>query len=82
MSGRYKAVPETTNNRRLVYVVIDTLTGEWMHVYDCFLWAEHKAEEMNKEWSPCTTCAFSGCSKDSDVCMNCDDRGYKSERGI
>ena len=49
MSGRYKAVPETTNNRRLVYVVIDTLTGEWMHVYDCFLWAEHKAEEMNIE---------------------------------
>lgn len=48
MSGRYKAVPETTNNRRLVYVVIDTITGEWMHVYDCFLWAEHKAEEMNK----------------------------------
>jgi hypothetical protein len=47
MSGRYKAVPETTNNRRLVYVVIDTLTGEWLHVYDCFLWAEKKAEEMN-----------------------------------
>ena len=49
MSGRYKAVPETTNNRRLVYVVIDTLTGEWMHVYDCFLWAEHKAEEMKED---------------------------------
>lgn len=48
MEGRYKAVPETTYKRGLVYVVIDTLTGEWMHVYDCFLWAEHKAEEMNK----------------------------------
>ena len=48
MSGRYKAVPETTNNRRLVYVVIDTLTGEWMHVYDCFLWAEKKSEELNR----------------------------------
>ena len=47
MSGRYKAIPETTYKRSLVYVVIDTLTGEWMHVYDCFLWAEKKAEEMN-----------------------------------
>ena len=45
MSGRYKAIPETTIHRALVYVVIDTLTGEWMHVYDCFLWAEKKAEE-------------------------------------
>jgi len=77
MSGRYKVVPETTNNRRLVYVVIDTLTGEWMHVYDRFLWAEHKAEEMNKEWSLCTTCAFSDCDKDCDACMECDDRRYK-----
>lgn len=77
MSGRYKAVPETTNNRRLVYVVIDTLTGEWMHVYDCFLWAEHKAEEMNKEWSPCTTCAFSDMDKSYYECMECDDRSYK-----
>ena len=49
MSGRYKAIPETTTHRALVYVVIDTLTGEWMHVYDCFLWAEKKAEEMNSE---------------------------------
>ena len=48
MSGRYKAIPETTTHRALVYVVIDTLTGEWKHVYDCFLWAEKKAEEMNK----------------------------------
>ena len=47
---RYKAIPETTYKRGLVYVVIDTLTGEWMHVYDCFLWAEHKAEEMNNDW--------------------------------
>ena len=77
MSGRYKAIPETTYKRNPVYVVIDTLTGEWMHVYDCFMWAEHKADEMNKEWSPCTTCAFSDCDKDSDVCMECDDRGYK-----
>ena len=49
MSGRYKAIPETTTHRVLVYVVIDTLTGEWMHVYDCFLWAEKKAEEMNRK---------------------------------
>ena len=79
MSGRYKAIPETTTHRALVYVVIDTLTGEWKHVYDCFLWAEYKADEMNKEWSPCTTCAFSGCDKDCDVCMECDDRSYKTK---
>ena len=48
MSGRYKAIPETTTHRALVYVVIDTLTGEWKHVYDCFLWAEKKAEEVNR----------------------------------
>ena len=48
MSGRYKAIPETTYKRSLVYVVIDTLTGEWIHVYDCFLWAEHKARELNE----------------------------------
>ena len=47
MSGRYKAIPETTYKRNPVYVVIDTLTGEWMHVYDCFMWAEKKAKEMN-----------------------------------
>ena len=79
---RFKAIPEKTKNRSLVYVVIDTLTGEWKHVYDCFLWADHKAKEMNDNWSPCTTCAFSDCDKDYDVCMECDDRGYKSERGI
>ena len=48
MSGRYKAIPEKTKNRSLVYVVIDTLTGEWKHVYDCPLWAEHKARELNE----------------------------------
>ena len=48
MSGRYKAIPETTTHRALVYVVIDTLTGEWKHVYDCFLWAEKKADELNR----------------------------------
>ena len=49
MSGRYKAIPETTTHRALVYVVIDTLTGEWKHVYDCFLWAEKKAKELNQK---------------------------------
>lgn len=51
MSGRFKAIPETTTQMGLVYVVIDTETGEWKHVYDCFLWAEHKADEMNEMWS-------------------------------
>ena len=77
MADRYKAVPETTTQRGLVYVVIDTLTGEWKHVYDCFLWAEHKAKEMNKEWSPCTTCVFSDMDKSYYACMECDDRRYK-----
>ena len=76
MSGRYKAVPEKIKGS-LCYVVEDTLTGEWKHVYDCPLWADHKAEELNNNWSPCYTCAFSDCDKDSDVCMACDDRGYK-----
>ena len=49
MPERYKAVPETTKKRSLVYVVIDTATNKWMHVYDCFLWAEDKAREMNEK---------------------------------
>ena len=61
----------------LVYAVIDTVTKEWKHVYDCFLWAEHKAEEMNKEWSPYTTCVFSDMHENFYVCMECDDRRYK-----
>lgn len=48
MPEKYKAIPETTRNRALVYVVIDTETGEWKHVYDCFLWAEKKAKELNE----------------------------------
>ena len=55
--ARFKAIPEMTAKGMLVYAVIDTVTKEWKHVYDCFLWAEHKAEELNK--NPCSTCAFS-----------------------
>lgn len=36
-----------------------------------------KRRELNDNWSPCTTCAFSDCDKDCDVCMECDDRRYK-----
>lgn len=45
---RYKAVPETKRGS-IAYVVIDTKTGEKKHSYDCFLWAEHKARELNEE---------------------------------
>lgn len=76
MSGRFKAVPETIKGN-LSYVVLDTLTGDWKHVYDCFLWADHKAKEMNENWSPCNTCIFSDCAADYYVCMDCPDRRYK-----
>ena len=77
LMARFKAKPEMTAKGMLVYAVIDTVTKEWKHVYDCFLWAEHKAEEMNKEWSPCTTCVFSDMHENFYVCMECDDRRYK-----
>lgn len=47
VTGRYKAKPEMTKNGMLIYAVVDTITGEWKHVYDCFLWAEKKAKELN-----------------------------------
>lgn len=47
---RYKTVPEITKKGMLIYAVVDTTTGEWKHVYDCFLWAEHKAKELNEKW--------------------------------
>lgn len=50
---RYKAKPEKTQKGVLVYVVEDTSTGEWKHVYDCFLWAEKKAKELNEKWRKC-----------------------------
>lgn len=48
--GRFKAIPEMTTKGMLVYAVKDTVTNEWKHVYDSFLWAEHKAEELNEKW--------------------------------
>lgn len=48
MKGRYKAKPEMTKKGMLIYAVVDTITGEWKHVYDCFLWAEKKAAALNK----------------------------------
>lgn len=60
MPGRYKAIPETTRNRALVYVVIDTETGEWKHVYDCFLWADKKAKELNQKWKNCSVTTAEG----------------------
>ena len=32
-----------------IYPVIDTKTGEWICVKDCFLWAKRVAEKLNKE---------------------------------
>ena len=76
MSGRFKPVPEKIKGN-LCYVVEDTLTGDWKYVYDCFLWAEKKAKELNENWSPCDTCIFSDMSADYYVCMGCDGRRYK-----
>jgi hypothetical protein len=45
---RYYAIAEETARGIPIYVVIDGLTGQWKHVYDCFLWAERKAEELNR----------------------------------
>ena len=48
--ARFKAIPETTAKGMLVYAVIDTVTKELKHVYDCFLRAESKANELNDKW--------------------------------
>ena len=47
--GRYYASPEYTAKKIPIYAVIDRITGERMAVRDCMLWAEHKAEELNKK---------------------------------
>ena len=49
VKDRYKAKPEMTAKGMLVYAVVDTTTNEWKHVYDCFLWADKKAKELNQE---------------------------------
>lgn len=45
---RYKVEAEHTAKGLPIYVVVDTMTGEWMSVWDCPLWAEKKAKEMNE----------------------------------
>ena len=50
VADRYKAKPEITAKGMLVYAVVDTTTNEWKHVFDCFLWADKKAKELNKKW--------------------------------
>lgn len=75
--GRYEATIEETIKQVPVYVVKDSITKEWLHVYDCFLWAKHKAEELNRKFSPCNTCAFSECSDEYFVCQECGARKYE-----
>lgn len=45
---RYRVDVEQTQKRVPIYVVKDTKTGEWMSVWDCALWAEKRAKEMNE----------------------------------
>ena len=45
---RYKAVPAKDRRGYLCYYVVDTETGERVRCYDCFLWAEHEARELNE----------------------------------
>ena len=44
---RYEAVTGKTARNIPVYVVIDTATGKQAAEYDCPLWAESKAKELN-----------------------------------
>lgn len=45
---RYRVEVEHMHNAVPIYVVKDTRTGEWMSVWDCALWAEKRAKEMNE----------------------------------
>ena len=47
MDDRYEAVIGKTARNVPVYVVIDTATGDQVAEYDCPLWAENKAKELN-----------------------------------
>ena len=44
---RYYADAERTARKIPTYPVIDRITGKHVTEYDCLLWSEHKAEELN-----------------------------------
>lgn len=44
---RYEVKAEHTAKGLPIYVVVDTISNEWMSVWDCPLWAEKKAKELN-----------------------------------
>lgn len=46
---RYTVQPEKTANGLPIYVVVDKATGHWEAVRNCQLWAEHKADELNRK---------------------------------
>lgn len=46
---RYTVQAEVTANGIPIYVVIDKTNGHWEAVRGCLLWAEHKAEELNRQ---------------------------------
>lgn len=54
MDKRYEAKPHIEPNGMLSYRVIDTKTGNPVHCYDCMLWAEKKAKEMNEKCCACS----------------------------
>ena len=45
--NRYYADAERNARKIPTYPVIDRITGKHVTEYDCLLWAEHKAEELN-----------------------------------
>lgn len=45
---RYKTQIEFSRHHGLMYVVVDTHTGQWLHVFDTMLWADKKARELNE----------------------------------
>lgn len=46
---RYTVQADVTANGIPIYVVIDKTNGHWEAVRGCLLWAEHKAEELNRQ---------------------------------
>lgn len=44
---RYIVLPVITHRNIMSYAVIDTATGARVRSYDCELWANHEAKELN-----------------------------------
>ena len=49
MGKRYTVMPHMDMRGYLRYLVIDTATGKQVGEQDCQLWAERRADELNKK---------------------------------